>query len=246
MSRGMQTNAAILPTVGRLTKDIITLEGYPPPASSHLTRPSPPHRTAGSLKEMTGQIGEAHDVLHHLSNLLVPLAPWGTEVNVQIAEEERNMPTRAFVSGLLDCRHCAQVVRWDVASHSKKLAASCHQHEGQYVRPPNPPVLDQVRFVGSPKEGNPTLVRAGGVRRNIHSIFGCKFRLSPWFPLGSQGQRLCRPSPVKWTPILHSDRCGCCTLQPQLTCYHLLVMTCMEPSPPWDFRRSTYVKRKKS
>jgi hypothetical protein len=144
MSRGTQTNAAILPTVSRPTKKIITLGGYPSPASSHPPRPLPPHGTAGSLLEVTGQIGKAHHVLHYLSNLLIPLVPWGAEVDIQIAEEERNMPTRAFVPGLLDRCCCAQVVWWDVASHNKNLAASCYQHEGQYVRPPNPPVLDQV------------------------------------------------------------------------------------------------------
>ena len=123
MTRGTQTNAAILPTVGRPTEDIITLGGHPPPASSHPPRPSPPHGTAGSLKEVTGQIGEAHHVLHHLSNLLVPLVPWGTEVDVQIADEERNMPARAFVPGLLDRCQRAKVVRWDVAPHSKKSTA---------------------------------------------------------------------------------------------------------------------------
>ena len=166
MSRGTQANAAILPTVGCPTEDIITLGGYPPPTSSHPPCPSPPHGTAGSLKEVMGQIGKAHHVLHHLSNLLVSLVPWGAEVNVQIAEEERNMPTRAFVPDFLNRRHCAQVVRWDVASHSEISAAPCHQHKGQYFRPSNPPVLDQVRFTRSPKEGNPTLVRAGGVRRD--------------------------------------------------------------------------------
>ena len=173
MSRGTQTNAAILPTVSRPTEDIITLGGYPPPASSHPPHPSPPHGTAGLLLEVSGQIGKAHHVLHYLSNLLVPLIPWGAKVNVQIAEEERNMPTRALVPGLLNRRCCAQVVRRDVASHSKKLAASCYQHKGQYVRPPNPRVLDQARFVGSPKEGNPTLVRAGGVQpdNRISTLF---------------------------------------------------------------------------
>ena len=126
MSRGTQANAAILPTVGRPTKDMITLGGYPSPASSHPPRPSPSHCTAGLLKEVMGQIGEAHDVLHHLCNLLVPLVPWGAEVNIQIAEEERNMPARAFDPGLLNCRQRAQVVQWDVTSHSKKLAASRH------------------------------------------------------------------------------------------------------------------------
>jgi hypothetical protein len=104
MSRGMQTNAAILPTVGRPAEDIITLGGYPPPTSSHPPCPSLPHGTAGSLTEMSGQIGEAHHVLHHLGNLLVPLDPWGTEVDVQIAKEEGDMPARAFV------RACSIVV----------------------------------------------------------------------------------------------------------------------------------------
>ena len=102
--------------------------------------------------------------IHHLSNLLVPLVPWGTEVNVQITNEERNMPARAFVPGLLDRCQRDMVVRWDVTSHSKEPTASCDQHKSQYVWPLNPPVLDYVvRFVGSLKEGNPTLVRAGGV-----------------------------------------------------------------------------------
>ena len=143
MSRGMQTNDAILPTVGRPTEDIITLGGYPPPASSHPPRPSPPHGTVGLVKEVMGQIGKAHHVLHHFSNLLVSLVPWGMEVNVQIAEEERNMPARAFVLDFLDRRRCAQVVWWDVASHSKKLAVPRHQRKGQYVRPPNQPVYTE-------------------------------------------------------------------------------------------------------
>jgi hypothetical protein len=82
MTRGTQTNAAILPTVGHPTEDILTLRGYTPPASSHPPCPSPPYGTTGSLKEVTGQIGEAHHVLHQLSNLLVPLVPRGAEVNV--------------------------------------------------------------------------------------------------------------------------------------------------------------------
>jgi hypothetical protein len=166
MSRGTQTNAAILPTVGCPAEDIITLGGYPPPTSSHLPCPSPPHGTAGSLTEMSGQIGEAHHVLHHLGNLLVPLVPWGMEVDVHIAKEEGDMPVRAFVPGLLDCRQRAEVVWWDVAPHSKKLVTARNQHKCQHVRPPYPPVLNHVRFVGLPEEGNPTLVRAGGVRRD--------------------------------------------------------------------------------
>jgi hypothetical protein len=38
MSRGTQTNAAILPTVGRPAEDIITLGGYPPPTSSTIVK----------------------------------------------------------------------------------------------------------------------------------------------------------------------------------------------------------------
>ena len=56
-----------------------------------------------SLKEVTGQIGEAHNVLHQFSNLLVSLVPWGAEVNVQVAKEDGGMPAWAFVPGLLDC-----------------------------------------------------------------------------------------------------------------------------------------------
>jgi hypothetical protein len=104
MSRGTQTNAAILPTVGRPSEDIITLGGHPPPASSHPPRPSPPNRTTGSLKEVTGQIGEAHHILNHFSDLLVSLIPWGAEVDVQVAEEDGGMPARAFVPDLFDCR----------------------------------------------------------------------------------------------------------------------------------------------
>ncbi len=114
--------------------------------------------------EMSGQIGDAHHVLHHLGNLLVPLVLWGTEVDVHIAKEEGDMPARAFIPDLFDRRQRAEVIWWDVAPHSKKLVAARNQHECQHVRPPYPPVLDHVRFVGSPEEGNPTLVRAGGVR----------------------------------------------------------------------------------
>ncbi len=81
--------------------------------------------TTGLLKEVMGQIGEAHHVLHHLSDLLVPLIPWGLRVNVQIVNEERNMPAMAFVPGLLDHHQYAKVVWWDVAPHSKESAAPC-------------------------------------------------------------------------------------------------------------------------
>jgi hypothetical protein len=57
--------------------------------------------------EMTGQIGEAHHVFHQLGDLLVSLVPWGTKINVQVAKEEGDMPVRAFVPGLFDCRQRA-------------------------------------------------------------------------------------------------------------------------------------------
>ena len=56
---------------------------------------------------MTGQIGEAHHVLHQLGDLLVSLVPWGAKINVQVAEEEGGMPVRAFVPSLLDRRQRA-------------------------------------------------------------------------------------------------------------------------------------------
>jgi hypothetical protein len=98
------------------------------------------------------------------------------------------MPARAFVPGLFDRRQHAEVVRWDVAPHSKKLVAARNQHECQHVRPPYPPVLNHVRFVGSPEESNPTLVRAGGIRRDdristqissVNSVYHLGFHQDP-------------------------------------------------------------------
>jgi hypothetical protein len=83
-------------------------------------------------------------------------------------------------------------------------------------------------------------------RSNIHLNFECKSHLSPWFQIGSPGQRLCSPLLLKRTPILHCAHCECCMLQPQLTHYHLLVMVSMVLSPLWDFCHSMYVKQKKA
>jgi hypothetical protein len=75
--RDTQPNAAIFPMVGCLPKEVITLGGYPPPASSHPPRPSPLHGTTGSLMEVLGQIGQAHHVLDHFGNFLISLVPRG-------------------------------------------------------------------------------------------------------------------------------------------------------------------------
>ena len=57
---------------------------------------------------MTGQIGEAHHVLHQLGDLLVSLVPWGAKINVQVAEEEGGMPVRALFQA---CSIVANVLR---------------------------------------------------------------------------------------------------------------------------------------
>jgi len=71
MKGGTQTNAAEFPTVGVPAEEVITLGGYPPPASSHPPRPSPPRQPAGSLKEVFGEVAQAHHILHRLGDLLV-------------------------------------------------------------------------------------------------------------------------------------------------------------------------------
>jgi hypothetical protein len=126
---GAHPNAAIFPTVGRPSKEVITLGGYPPPDSSHPPSPSPPYGTSGLLTEILGQIGQAHHVLNHLGNFLISLVPRGSEIDVQITKEDGGMPARALVPSPLDCCQCALVVQWAVATHSEKLLASRDQHE---------------------------------------------------------------------------------------------------------------------
>jgi hypothetical protein len=85
--------------VGQPAKEVFTLGENPPPASSHTPSPSPLHQPAGSLMDMFGQIGQAHHVLNHFSNLLVSSCiPQGAEV----AKEDGGVPSWALISGLLD------------------------------------------------------------------------------------------------------------------------------------------------
>ena len=88
--------------VGRPSKEVITLGGNPPPASSHPPHPSPPRVTKGLLTEVFGQIGQPTDVLHHFGNLLVSLIPGGTKIDVEVSNEEGGMSFRTFVEGLLN------------------------------------------------------------------------------------------------------------------------------------------------
>jgi hypothetical protein len=85
IKRGMQTNTAKFLTVGRPAEEVISLGGYPPPASSHPPHPSPLRVTARLLTEVFGQIGQPTDVLHHFSNLLVLLVPGGEEFDYEIS-----------------------------------------------------------------------------------------------------------------------------------------------------------------
>ena len=102
MERGLQTNAPKFPTVGSPAEEVITLGGDPPPTPSHPPRPSPPRQPTGSLKEMFGEVAQAHHVLYRLGNLLVSVVPRGAQVDVQIAKEEEGVSCRALVPGLYD------------------------------------------------------------------------------------------------------------------------------------------------
>ncbi len=98
----MQTNAAKFPMVGCPSKEVITLGGNPPPASSHPPGSSPLHMTTGLLKEMFGQVGQPTDVLHHFSNLLISPIPGGTKIDVEVSNEEGGMSFWSFVEGPFD------------------------------------------------------------------------------------------------------------------------------------------------
>ncbi len=89
--RGTQTNTAKFPTVGHPSKELITLGGNPPPASSHPPRPSPLHMTTGLLKEVFGQVGQPTDVLHHFSDPLVSPIPGGAKIDIEVSDEEGGM-----------------------------------------------------------------------------------------------------------------------------------------------------------
>jgi hypothetical protein len=102
MIRGLQTNAAKFPTVGAPAEEVITLGGDPSPASSHPPCPSPPHQPAGSLKEVFGEVAQAHRILYRLSNLFVSVVPWGAQVDIQVAKKEGGVPRGALVPGLDD------------------------------------------------------------------------------------------------------------------------------------------------
>jgi hypothetical protein len=95
-------NAAKFPTVVCPSEEVITLGGNPPPASSHPPRPSPPHVTAGSLKEVFGQVGQPPDVLHHFSDPLVSPIPGGAKIDVEVSNEEGGMSFWTLVEGLFD------------------------------------------------------------------------------------------------------------------------------------------------
>jgi hypothetical protein len=102
MERGSQTNAPKFPTVGTPAKEVITLGGDPPTTPSHPPRPSPPHHPMGSVTEVSGEVAQAHRVLHRLGNLFVSVVPWGAQVDVQITKEEGGVPFRALAPGLHD------------------------------------------------------------------------------------------------------------------------------------------------
>ncbi len=97
-----QTNAAKILMVGHPAKEVITLGGNPHPALTHLPRPSSPRVTVGSLTEVFGQVGQPTDVLHHFSNPLISLVPWGTKIDIKISNEEGGMPFWTLVEGLFD------------------------------------------------------------------------------------------------------------------------------------------------
>jgi hypothetical protein len=100
IERGSQTNATQFPTVSAWTKEVITLGGNPLLISSHSPSLSPPHQPARSLTKMFGQIGQPPHVLNCLGNLFVSVIPWGAQIDVQVAKEDGDVPTRALVPGL--------------------------------------------------------------------------------------------------------------------------------------------------
>ena len=102
MERGSQTNAPKFPTVGSPAEEVITLGGDPPPTPSHPPRPSPPHHPTGSVTEVSGEVAQAHLVLHRLGDLLVPVVPGGAQVDVQVTKKEGGVPFRALAPGLHD------------------------------------------------------------------------------------------------------------------------------------------------
>ena len=55
-----------------------------------------------SLTKMFGQIGQPHHVLNRLGNLFVSAAPWGAQIDIQVAKEDEDVPTRALIPGLDD------------------------------------------------------------------------------------------------------------------------------------------------
>jgi hypothetical protein len=100
MEQGLQTNAPNFPTVGAPTEEVITLGGDPPPTPSHPPHPSPPRQPTGSLKEVFGEVAQAHHILHRLGDLFVSVVPRGAQVDVQITKEEGGVPCRALAPGL--------------------------------------------------------------------------------------------------------------------------------------------------
>jgi hypothetical protein len=145
------------------SEEVVTLGGDPSPPSSHPPCPAALRPCSAALLELAGHVDKAHNVTHLFCDKLIALVPWGGEFDVQIAEQDRNVPLGALVPCGLDVCQRYKIVRWDVASHRVITVASRHHHEGDDIWSPHMCFLDLMEFVRSPEEGNPSLSDADGV-----------------------------------------------------------------------------------
>ncbi len=158
-----QANAAKPSTVNLSSKEIVTLGGDPSPPSSHSPGPATLSPCLAALLELARHVDEAHNVTHLFCDKLIALVPRGGEFDVQIAEQDRNVPLGALVPCGLDVCQCRKIVRWDVASHRVITVTSRHYHEGDDVWSPHTCFLDLIEFVRSPEGGDPSLSDADGI-----------------------------------------------------------------------------------
>jgi hypothetical protein len=159
-----QADAAKPSTVNLSSEEVVTLGGDPSPPLSHLPGPAALSPCLVALLELAGHVDEAHNVTHLFCNKLIALVPRGGEFDVQIAEQDRNVPLGALVPCGLDVCQCRKIVRWDVASPRVITVASQHHHEGDDVWSPHTRFLNLIEFVRSLEEGDPSLSDADGVR----------------------------------------------------------------------------------
>jgi hypothetical protein len=106
------------------------------------------------VAEVPGHVDQSHD-LHLLSNRLLALREQGAEVDVQIANQDGVSAAGALIPGFFDARQCCQVRGWDVTPHDVKLACTHHQMQRNDIGAPDSCVLDLVRTIAPPEEGNP-------------------------------------------------------------------------------------------